>query len=55
MPELSPVKWILHLDITPGHEELEIQKYMAKKPITKIDRPPYSRDLVLISENFGYS
>jgi hypothetical protein len=44
-PKICPYKWILHHNNTLAHDVLRIQKFLAKKSITKIDHPPYSPEL----------
>jgi hypothetical protein len=44
-PELWPDKWILHQDNAPAHDALRVREFLAKKSVTKMDRPLYSPDL----------
>jgi histone-lysine N-methyltransferase SETMAR len=43
--ELWPHKWLLHNDSAPAHDALRVREFLAKKPITKMDHPPFSSDL----------
>jgi len=45
-PRLWPDKWIPHHDSDPAHEVLRVCEFLAMNPITKMDHPPYSPDLV---------
>jgi transposase len=44
-PELWPDAWIFHHDNALDHDVLAAWEFLAKKPIIKLDRPPYSPDL----------
>jgi histone-lysine N-methyltransferase SETMAR len=44
-PELWPDTWILHHDHALAHDVLRVREFLAKKPITKMEHPPYSPDL----------
>jgi hypothetical protein len=44
-PELWPENCFLYHDNVPDHDALRVSKLLAKKSVTKIDRPPYSPDL----------
>jgi transposase len=44
-PGLWPNTWILHHDSAPTHDALRVREFLAKKPITKMDNPPYSPEL----------
>jgi hypothetical protein len=44
-PKLWPDVWILHHGDAPAHDALRVREFLAKKPIIKMDHPPYSPDL----------
>jgi hypothetical protein len=46
-PELWSNDWILHHDNAPAHRALSDKKFLAQKPITKMEHPLYSPDLAL--------
>jgi histone-lysine N-methyltransferase SETMAR len=43
--KLWPEKWILHHDNALAHDALRVHKFLAKKPVTKMDHPFNSPDL----------
>jgi hypothetical protein len=43
--KLWPDKWILHHDNAPAHDALRVCELLAKKFITKMNRPLYSPDI----------
>jgi transposase len=44
-PELWPNDWILHHDNAPAHKALSVKQFLAQKPITEMEHPPYPPDL----------
>jgi hypothetical protein len=44
-PELWPNDWILHHDTASGHKVLSVKQFLAQKPITEMEHPPYFHDL----------
>jgi hypothetical protein len=46
-PNSWPDKWIFHHDNASAHDALRVREFLAKKFITKVDRPPYSPNLAV--------
>jgi hypothetical protein len=46
-PELWTDDWIIRHDNAPTNEAFPVKKFLAKKLIAKIERPPYSPHLAL--------
>jgi hypothetical protein len=44
-PEIWPNDWILHHDNAPAHKALSVMQFVAQKPITEMEHPPYSLNL----------